>query len=175
MNEILLDLMSHMRWADALIADALERDAPNDAESARLFAHIASVEHLWYARIQGHSASYAVWPPLTVTEARTVAAQHADLFSQLVDDADASALAQRVHYRNSAGLEFHNSVAQIVTHTAIHGSHHRGQILRQLRASGIEPPYVDYIQFARRDQLSPAPAAALPSNRSASAPPVPDR
>jgi uncharacterized damage-inducible protein DinB len=173
MNEILLDLMSHMRWADTLIADALERDAPNDAESARLFAHIASVEHLWYARVQGQPATYAVWPPLTVTEARAVAAEHADLFSHLVGAADATALARRVHYRNSAGLDFHSSVAQIVTHTAMHGSHHRGQILRQLRAAGIEPPYVDYIQFSRRDQISPA--AALPVNRLASAPHVPER
>jgi len=176
MNEILLDLISHMRWADALIADALGRDAPNDAESARLFAHIASVEHLWYTRIQAQPASYAVWPPLTVAEARAVAAEHADLFAHLVGAADASALARRVHYRNSAGVDFHNSVAQIVTHTAMHGSHHRGQILRQLRASGIEPPYVDYIQFARRDQIAPAPAATgLQPNLSASAPHVPER
>ena len=173
MNEILLDLMSHMRWADALIADALERDAPNDAESARLFAHVASVEHLWYARIQGQPASYAVWPPLTVAEARAVAAEHADLFSHLLDAADATALARPVHYRNSAGLEFHSSIAQIVTHTAMHGSHHRGQILRQLRAAGIEPPYVDYIQFARRDQIAPATASL--ASRSASAPRVPGR
>jgi uncharacterized damage-inducible protein DinB len=57
-----------------------------------------------------------------------------------------------VSYRNSAGREFTNTVADIVTHVAMHGSHHRGQIALKLRASGQEPPYVDYIQFARRDQ-----------------------
>lgn len=173
MNEILLDLVSHMRWADALIADALERDAPNNREAARLFAHIASVEHLWYARIREQPASYAVWPPLVVAESRALAAEHADRFAHLIESSDAAALARRVHYRNSAGLDFHNSVAEIVTHAAMHGSHHRGQILRQLRAAGVEPPYIDYIQFARRDQA--APAAALPPNRSASAPRVHER
>jgi uncharacterized damage-inducible protein DinB len=168
MSEILRDLVSHMRWADTLIADALERDATNDAESARLFAHIASVEHLWYARIQGQPAAHAVWPSLTVAESRALAAEHADRFAQLVESSDTAALARRVDYRNSAGLDFHNTVADIVTHLVMHGSHHRGQILRQLRAAGIEPPYVDYIQFARREQL--APAASLPPIRSASAP-----
>ena len=154
MNELLLDLMSHMRWADALIADALERDAPNDPETARLFAHIASVEHLWYSRVHGRPASHAVWPSLTVNESRALAAEHADLFTRLVTDADASGLARIVDYRNSAGRDFQSTVAQIVTHTAMHGSHHRGQILRHLRAAGYEPPYVDYIQFTRRDQAT---------------------
>ena len=168
MDEILFDLVSHMRWADTLIADTLERDAPSDAEAARLFAHIASVEHLWYTRIQGQPASYAVWPSLTVADSRALAAEHADRFARLVESSDAAALTRRVDYRNSAGLDFHNSVAEIVTHMVMHGSHHRGQILRQLRAAGVEPPYVDYIQFARREQLPPA--ASLPPIRSASAP-----
>ena len=154
MNELLLNLMSHMRWADALIADALEHDAPNDAEATRLFAHIASVEHLWYCRVHGRTASYGVWPPLSVSESRTLATEHADLFTQLVRDADVTALARRVGYRNSAGRDFQSSIAEIMTHTAMHGSHHRGQILRHLRAAGHEPPYVDYIQFMRRDQAT---------------------
>jgi uncharacterized damage-inducible protein DinB len=151
MNAVLLTLVQHMRWADALIADALADGAPGDA--GRLFAHIAAVEHLWFARVQGEPARIAVWPTLSPADARIVAAEHADLFEQLVRAADDTALARRVHYRNSAGREFDSTVADIVTHVAMHGSHHRGQILRALRAAEREPPYVDFIQFTRRDQL----------------------
>jgi uncharacterized damage-inducible protein DinB len=151
MNDVLLNLMQHMRWADGLVADALEQDPSPD--TARLFAHIASVEHLWHARIQGETASYAVWPSLTVAESRSLAATYAGVYEDLVRSADADALDRRVHYRNSAGKEFHSSVRDIVTHVAMHGSHHRGQILQRLRAAGQEPPYVDFIQFARLDQL----------------------
>jgi hypothetical protein len=35
---------------------------------------------------------------------------------------------------------------------SMHGGYHRGQIARQLRAAGREPPYTDYIEFTRRDQ-----------------------
>jgi uncharacterized damage-inducible protein DinB len=143
--------MQHMRWADTLIADALLDDAPREA--VRLFAHIAAVEHLWFARIQGESPAIAVWPSLSLIEARGVASEHADLFEKLVRAADDEAMARRVHYRNSAGREFDSTVQDIVTHVAMHGSHHRGQILQCLRAAGGEPPYVDFIQYTRRDQL----------------------
>jgi len=151
MKSILLNLVRHMRWADALVADAL--DAPSSPASAvRLFAHVAAAEHLWYTRVQGVAAEHAVWPELSVSEARVLAAQNADLFQRLVTEADTDALSRVVQYRNSAGNTFRNSVADIMTQVMLHGSHHRGQIAQTLRASGLEPPLVDYIVFARRDQ-----------------------
>ena len=155
LNELLVRLLDHMRWADALVADArvaLEATGSPDAESVRLFAHIAAVEHLWYSRVLGVAPAHAVWPALSPAESQAVAAEHADRFTRLVRDADDAALRRVVVYRNSAGMEYRNSVSDIVTHTAIHGEHHRGQIARLLRAAGHEPPYTDFIQFARRDQ-----------------------
>jgi uncharacterized damage-inducible protein DinB len=152
MNTYLSRLVAHMRWADALVADALEAEANADAESVRLFAHIASVEHLWYSRIVGRTPDHAVWPLLSTSESRELAAQHASLFATLIDDADDAALARVIEYRNSAGRAYRNSVSDILLHTAMHGEHHRGQIARLVRAAGCEPPYTDYIQFARRDQ-----------------------
>lgn len=142
-------MIDHMRWADSLVADALERSPVDDA--VRLFAHIASVEHLWYARIHERNAEHAVWPTLSVAQSRALAAEHAELFAQLVGGAD---LTRRVAYRNTEGFDFQSTVGDIVTHTAMHGVHHRGQILRILRAAGHAPPYVDYIQYTRLDQLA---------------------
>jgi uncharacterized damage-inducible protein DinB len=55
-----------------------------------------------------------------------------------------------VHYRNSAGNEFDNTVRDILTHVALHGQYHRGQIARAMRAAGREPVYTDYIGFIRK-------------------------
>jgi uncharacterized damage-inducible protein DinB len=150
MNDILLRLVGHMRWADAQFAGALEHDPP--PEAVRLFAHVASVEHLWYARIRGEPQQHAVWPALDVSQSRDLAAEHADFFERLVADSDGDALARVVAYRNSAGRDYRSPVDEIITHVAMHGSHHRGQIARSLREAGREPPYTDYIQFSRRDQ-----------------------
>lgn len=150
MNDLLLRLIAHMRWADNLVADALHHDSAPDADAVRLFAHIASVEHVWYSRIFSRTPDHAVWPDLSPSDSRRIAAEHADLFEALVRDADAAFLARPIAYRNSAGHAYESPVSEIVIHTAMHGEHHRGQIARRLRAVGREPPYTDYIQFSRR-------------------------
>jgi uncharacterized damage-inducible protein DinB len=150
MNPLLARLVAHMRWADALVADAL--DAAPELDAVRYFAHVASVEHLWYSRIMGRTPQYAVWPELSVSESRRIAADHADLFERLLSTSTEGTLAKIIAYRNSAGRDYESSVADIVTHTAMHGEHHRGQIARLLRAAGHEPPYTDYIQFTREDR-----------------------
>lgn len=150
MKELLFPLIAHMRWADVVVADALV--AHPNTEGARLFAHVAAVEHLWLCRIEGRTARHSVWPTLTPSESRQLAAEHAELFERLVQISNDAQLARIVAYRNSAGKDFTNSVSDIVVHTAMHGEHHRGQIARVLRAAGHEPPYTDYIQFARRNQ-----------------------
>jgi uncharacterized damage-inducible protein DinB len=160
MTTVLLDMIAHMRWADALVADALiaqnfarQEGLPNGNPVA-LFAHIAATEHLWFSRIEGVTPRHAVWPMLTPSEALFLAAQHADLFEELVARDDGQELERVVSYRNSAGKDFRNTVRDIVTHVALHGSYHRGQIARLIRASGGDPPYTDYIQFMRREQLA---------------------
>jgi uncharacterized damage-inducible protein DinB len=159
MTRILLNLIGHMRWADALVANvltadpALPRQDPPSGDPVRVFAHIAAVEHLWYARIEDVTIAHAVWPDLSPDESRAIAEQHADLFEQLVAGGDGQ-LQRVVSYRNSAGRPFRNTVEEITTHVAMHGSYHRGQIARIIRASGGDPPYTDYIQFMRRDQVA---------------------
>ena len=152
MNDLLSSLIGHMRWADAIVAASLD-DANPDPQAVRLFAHIAAVEHLWLARIEGRKPDYPVWPDaMTPSDAATLAARHADLYSRLVEGASPDQLARIVAYQNSAGRDFRSRVSDIVTHVAMHGSYHRGQIARQLRSAGREPPYTDFIQYTRRDQ-----------------------
>ena len=153
---MLLDLVGHMRWADTIVADALasavrQADRTRVADPVSVFAHIAATEHLWYSRIRGTPTELAVWPDLSVAESRAIADRHADLFDEIVAGGG-DALDRVVSYRNSAGRDFRNSVQDIVIHVTMHGSYHRGQIARLVRASGGEPPYTDYIQYKRLDQ-----------------------
>ena len=146
-----------MRWADTIIADSLaaavrQADRTRVADPVSVFAHLAATEHLWYSRVRGTPAELAVWPELLVAESRAIAIRHADLFEEIVAGGG-DALDQLVSYRNSAGRDFRNSVRDIVIHVTMHGSYHRGQIARLIRASGGEPPYTDYIQYKRLDQL----------------------
>ena len=60
-----------------------------------------------------------------------------------------SDLDKLIFYTNSKGTEFKNSVRDILTHIALHGQYHRGQINSRLRADGIEPVNIDFITFVR--------------------------
>lgn len=152
MKEHFLRVIEHMRWADARTAGSILQCPSAVPDAERLFAHIAAAEHLWYTRMLGRAAELAVWPALTADEARDVAARHASLLRDMIADLPEGGLRREIVYTNSAGRNFRNTVSDIVTHVGMHGERHRGQIARIVRAAGGEPPYTDFIEFARRDQ-----------------------
>lgn len=53
-------------------------------------------------------------------------------------------LQHEVEYHTSNGATFRNSVADILTHVALHGSYHRGQIALVTREAGPTPVPTDY-------------------------------
>src|SRR5690349_5192334 len=146
--DLLEKLYEHNWWAhDAIVAE-LRRAAP-DAETLRLLAHVVAAEHLWLARIDGARPRVAVWPTLALDEIVTLEAENRARFRDLLARPDDTRL-RRVRYRNSAGNDFENDVESILTHVAMHGHYHRGQIARAMRAAGREPVYTDYIGFVRK-------------------------
>ena len=148
MPDLLSSLYAHMWWAhDELVAEL--RRQPPDSDTQRLFAHIVAAEHLWLARIDATKARVAVWPSLSLDEIAALEAENRARLTELLRRPD-DARQQRVRYRNSAGNEFDNNVLEILTHVAMHGHYHRGQIARVMRSTGREPVYTDYIGFVRK-------------------------
>jgi len=148
MRDLLAELYEHNWWAhDALIVEL--RRQPPDPDTLRLFAHIVAAEHLWLSRIDMAKPRVAVWPALSPDEIAALESENRRRFRELLKRPDDSR-AQRIRYRNSAGNEFENSVGDILTHVAMHGHYHRGQIARAMRAAGREPVYTDFIGFIRK-------------------------
>jgi alkanesulfonate monooxygenase SsuD/methylene tetrahydromethanopterin reductase-like flavin-dependent oxidoreductase (luciferase family) len=149
MNELLLSLIGHMRWADAIVAESLRNESP-DPEAARLFAHIASVEHLWFARIERRPAAHDVWPAaMTPAQAAALAAEHADLYQRLVEGANAEQLARSVAYRNSAGRDFRSRVSDIGDASRCTAA--TTAVRSRARSAGVGAAVRDFIQYTRRD------------------------
>lgn len=147
MPQTLDQLYEHMWWAhDALVAEA-RREALDD-ETMKLLAHIVAAEHLWLNRIDAATPRVAVWPALSLDAIAQLEGENRRRFRALLRRQDT--LRQRVRYRNSAGNDFDNDVEEILTHVALHGHYHRGQIARTMRAAGREPVYTDYIGYVRK-------------------------
>jgi uncharacterized damage-inducible protein DinB len=58
-------------------------------------------------------------------------------------------LETKFDYTNIKGEAFTSKLIDIVSHVSNHHTHHRGQIVRKIRESGLEPPQTDLILFRR--------------------------
>ena len=151
-------LIDHCAWADAEAARAiatLPTDGAERAQATRLYAHLAGAAHVWLSRLQGRAPEHPVWPELSLEDARALADESMRGLRGFAE-LDAEALAREVAYRTTAGQPFRNTVADVLAHVALHGSHHRGQLALLTRLGGGTPASTDFIFFARG---LPAPAS----------------
>jgi uncharacterized damage-inducible protein DinB len=90
-----------------------------------------------------------VWPELDVDGCAAGLAGLADLWRQVEADLSPERLSDSIAYRNTKGEFWTNSVADVLTHMALHSGYHRGQIALLVRAGGSTPSPTDYIAFIR--------------------------
>jgi len=148
----LLNLMDHVAWADAQVVAAIESIEAGRAERAqatRLYAHVAGAEHIWLSRLEGRRPVHPVWPELSL-EAAAALTRESLAGLRAVADAPPEALARHVEYQTTTGQLFRSTAADILSHVALHGSYHRGQITLLARQGGGAPVATDYIVYARR-------------------------
>jgi uncharacterized damage-inducible protein DinB len=150
MIELIESLYAHMGWADDRVLEALERAGPEQrARASEIYAHILGAEHVWLRRMQNHSPEHAVWPKLDAAECRALARQNMKEYGDFISSLAADGFDKNVSYVNSAGTLFNSTIVEILTHVAMHGSYHRGQVALLLRAAGAEPAATDYIAYTR--------------------------
>jgi uncharacterized damage-inducible protein DinB len=145
------DMLDHAIWADAMVVSAMEAlpaDAPERAQALRLYAHLAASAHVWLSRIEGRTPRHVVWPDLSLEAARALGEESLTGLRAWAGK-DPDALASVIEYRTSTGQPFRNTVREVLTHVALHLSHHRGQIALLVRKGGGTPAATDYIFYAR--------------------------
>ncbi len=138
-------------WANRHLADAL-RDEHHTP--IRLLAHAAESELVWLRRIEGTQPSSRTadfWPDLNADDCRTLVEQAAEALGHFVDVLGAEQLQQHAVYRNSKGVEYRTPIADVLTHILLHSHYHRGQAAAALRALDVDPPWTDFIAFARKE------------------------
>jgi len=159
-------LVDHMAWADERVLESLRQPAV-PKRALDLYAHVLGAEHVWLARLEQRPRAVPVWPSMTLDECARLATENRRAFRAYLDRLTSDDVRRIVHYRNSAGDEFDNTVEDILVHVAMHGSYHRGQVSLLVRDAGAEPQPTDLIAFVRG-----APAA---TQASAARAPVHDR
>jgi uncharacterized damage-inducible protein DinB len=146
-------LFAHDAWANretlaSLSAARAAGEVPDQA--LRWMAHVVATERLWLGRILADGEPVVVWPALTLEECAERAAAMARRWTVYLDGVLPADLPRAVTYVNSLGESWTSSVADILTHTAMHSVYHRGQIAAELRRHGHTPAYTDFIHAVRR-------------------------
>lgn len=143
-------MFEHLAWANQSILTTLQALEEEDKTANRLFAHILLAEQVWYTRIKGiDSTQLPIWAEYSLEACSNLCKHNQQNFEELVHSLSEEDLEQKVSYCNSKGHEFMNSIGEILTHVALHGHYHRGQINQQLRTDGQEPVNIDFITFKR--------------------------
>jgi uncharacterized damage-inducible protein DinB len=146
-------LFSYDSWANQQLISALESTGISLPRSFKALAHIVSAEKLWWERLNLKPQTYPVWPEFTLAQCRVEAEQMPELWEKYLMAQSDDSLAQQVHYKNTKGESFSNRAADILQHVIIHSTHHRGQIVADLRAAGHTPPYIDFIHAVRQNMI----------------------
>jgi uncharacterized damage-inducible protein DinB len=147
-------LFAYDDWANREVLSSLTAAGSRPEKSRKLLGHIVGAERLWIARIESQPPPPPeVWPDLALADCRTAIEELESGWQRLVGALSEDELARAVVYTNSKGERWTNEVADILMHVVMHSVHHRGQIAADMRASGLEPPYVDYIHAVRQGKL----------------------
>lgn len=142
-------LWRHSAWADEELLKALRASGGEPAEALREYAHVLGAEEVWLARLEGREPRAAVWPEASLPEVERLAEGARAACRVFLDGLRDEDLEAEVTYRNSAGREFTNKVADVLLHVALHGQYHRGKVNVLLRQAGHQPAPVDFIAHVR--------------------------
>ncbi len=112
-----------------------------------LFSHILNAHHIWNMRLLNKPWELEVWQEHDFKDWEDF---HYDnqrtTFEIITNTEDFEA---RVNYQTTSGRTFGNEIKDILFHVINHATHHRGQILANLKANDIEPEALDYIIYKR--------------------------
>jgi len=160
MKSILLNYARFNLWANKRVSDFVKSlpEEQFDKEIVSSFSslrktifHFYGAQALWLHRLQGQS-------PTSFPDARSLSTdelmnQLLTTSSQLIEFTETSSesfLQTSVTYKNLAGDEFTNTVADILQHVINHSTFHRGQVITLLRQLGHTKLFAtDYIAFCR--------------------------
>jgi uncharacterized damage-inducible protein DinB len=143
-------LVSYDEWANLAVIASFGRSEAPPERSQKWIAHIMAAEHVWLARLLHQKPPYLVWPELTLQESEREAKDLAKAWREFLKGMTSDGLEQTVAYKNSKGEPWSSTVRDILTHVFMHSTYHRGQIAADMRESGHDPAYTDFIHGVRQ-------------------------
>jgi uncharacterized damage-inducible protein DinB len=146
MKEFFTDIFKYHHHYNQVLADLLIKNEDKISErTVPLFSHCMNAHQIWNSRITG-AESYTVHQLHTLPKCKEIDSDNFATTLRILEKFD---LIKTINYKTSKGDPFNNTIQEILFHVANHFTHHKGQIISDLRQSGIEPLITDYIFYKR--------------------------
>ena len=146
MKEFFIDIFQyHHHFNRQLIDQLIENKDALPPRTLPLFCHLLNAHQIWNARITGEK-ELGVHEVHSLEACKGINDQNHSRTLEIVSTKD---FGRKINYANSKGMEFNNSISEILFHISNHSAHHRGQVISDLRQSGITPIATDYIFYKR--------------------------
>jgi uncharacterized damage-inducible protein DinB len=123
--------------ADQLIANVEQLSST----TVPLFLHVINAQQVWNARILDEAPSASAH---NLEECKTVNAENYENTLRIIKEAD---FQHQIIFGPNEEEQYSNSVLEVLFQVANHSTHHRAQIVAELRLNNITPIYTDYIFY----------------------------
>lgn len=141
--------ISYNYQANQIIIRCIEENKVHDEEIIKLTSHIINAQLIWNSRMDTELSPVPVFQihPVADLQMLNEIAYKGTLriFNRYKDEHHSNLIS----YKTTQGVPFESLSEDIILHICNHGTYHRGQIAKLLRAAGIAPPATDYIFLIR--------------------------
>lgn len=146
-------LFAYNDWANTrfieVLKNALSSGITIPENALELLSHNLGAQEIWLCRIQDIPGGKELFFLKSLSEIEILNQSSTQKWLDIIEKHKNELFDIKVNYKNLEGQSFQNSLAEICTHVTNHGTYHRGQIARSLKAAGIQPPSSDFIVFSR--------------------------
>lgn len=145
-------LFRHMKWADNSVTNLMTEKNVRDGKAADLLSHIILAEETWFKRLTGEFYDNKFWKPLSLEACKQSLEESNVKFVNYISALPEEDFQKMISYVTSKGLDYVTSVEDILTHVALHGMYHRGQIILIMRNEVQEVVATDYVLYIREEE-----------------------
>lgn len=140
--------LDYAQWCHSRLLPALQPVYATDSYTQTTLSHIALAQQVWAARLAHMPlAPMDIFVPLPWHEATTLLHSTTHSLIQMLQQQPDTWPQEPLPHQNMKGESYTVPVHDILTHLLNHGTHHRAQLLSQLKRLGHQPPVLDYIAY----------------------------
>lgn len=150
MKAYFINLFKYHSWANKKILDQIKNLYLHDETINNVLSHLLLGEKIWLQRLKSEKYDNNFWQKINPAGCILLTEQNEKQIGEYLSSLSENDFERKVTYTNSLGIEYINTIEEILTHLSHHSAYHRGQIAKEMRKLGNEPVNTDYIVYLRK-------------------------